>query len=61
MLTAMIFVSALPQKYDLKVDVLQEDIIVEKVINTMATNELREAAADAVPKKYTLDHNNCGC
>jgi putative nucleotidyltransferase with HDIG domain len=58
MLTAMIFVSALPQKYDLKVgDVLQEDIIVEKeVINTMATNELREAAADAVPKKYTLDH-----
>ncbi|MDD4570737.1 MAG: phosphohydrolase, partial [Tepidanaerobacteraceae bacterium] len=57
-LTAMIFLSSLPQKYDVKVgEALQESIIVQKDgINTMATNKLRQAAADAVPKKYTLDH-----
>ena len=57
-LTSILFFSSLPQKYDIKVgDVLQEIIIARKdVINTIATNKLRQAAADAVPKKYTLDH-----
>lgn len=54
----MIFFSSLPQKYDVKVgEALQESIIARKdVINTIATNKLQQAAADAVPKKYTLNH-----
>ncbi len=57
-LTVMIFFSSLPQKYDVKVgEALQESIIARKdVINTIATNKLQQAAADAVPKKYTLNH-----
>ena len=57
-LTTLIFFSSLPQKYDVKVgEVLQESIIARKdAINTIATNQLKQAAADAVPKKYTLNH-----
>ncbi len=57
-LTTMIFFSSLPQKYDVKVgEVLQESIMARKdAINTIATNKLQQAAADAVPKKYTLNH-----
>lgn len=57
-LSAMMFFSALPQKYDVKVgEVLQENILARKeAINTIATNKLRQAAADQVPKKYTLNH-----
>jgi putative nucleotidyltransferase with HDIG domain len=57
-LTSMIFFSSLPQKYDVKVgEILQDSIIARKdAINTIATNQLQQAAADAVPKKYTLNH-----
>lgn len=57
-LTAMIFFSSLPQKYDVKVgEILQESIVARKdAVNTIATNKLQQAAADAVPKKYTLNH-----
>ena len=57
-LSAMMFYSALPQKYDVRVgQVLQENILARKeAINTIATNKLRQAAADQVPKKYTLNH-----
>ena len=57
-LSSILFFTSLPQKYDIKVgDVLQENIIARKdAMNTVATNKLRQAAADAVPKKYTLDH-----
>lgn len=58
-LTMMIFLSSIPQKYDIKEgEVLKENIIARKdSINTIATNKYRETAANAVPKKYTLDHN----
>jgi hypothetical protein len=58
-LTILIFASSLPQKYNIKVgDVAQENIVARKdAINTIATRKLQQAAADAVPKKYTLDHN----
>lgn len=57
-LMSMIFFSSLPQKYDVKVgEVLEESIIAPKdAINTIATNQLQQAAVDAVPKKYTLNH-----
>jgi len=57
-LATMMFFSALPQKYDVKVgEVLQENILARKdAINTIATNKLQQAAADQVPKKYTLNH-----
>lgn len=57
-LSAMMFFSALPQKYDVKVgEVLQENILARKeAINTIATSKLQQAAADQVPKKYTLNH-----
>lgn len=58
-LTALVYASILPQKYDLKVgEVVQEDIRARKDgINTVATHKLQQAAADSVSKKYTLDHN----
>ncbi|WP_422444148.1 HD family phosphohydrolase [Thermoanaerobacterium sp. DL9XJH110] len=58
-LTILIFASSIPQKYNIKVgDVAQENIVARKdAINTIATRKLQQAAADAVPKKYTLDHN----
>jgi putative nucleotidyltransferase with HDIG domain len=58
-LTLLIFMTVLPQKYDIKVgDVLQESIISRKeAVNTIATEKLKQAAADAVSKKYTLDQN----
>jgi len=58
-LTSLIFISLLPQKYDLKVgEVVQEDIRANKdAVNTVATRRLQQAAADAVPKKYFLDRN----
>lgn len=58
-LTSLIFVTLLPQKYDVKVgDVVQEDIRAKNdAINTIATRKLKQAAADAVPKKYFLDRN----
>lgn len=58
-LTALVYASILPQKYDLKVgDVAQEDIRARKdAINTVATRKLQQAAADSVSKKYILDHN----
>ncbi|HHW01548.1 MAG TPA: HDIG domain-containing protein [Thermoanaerobacterales bacterium] len=58
-LTTLIYASILPQKYDIKVgDVVQEDIRARKdAINTIATRKLQQAAADAVSKKYILDHN----
>ena len=54
----MMFFSALPQKYDVEVgQVLQENILARnEAINTIATSKLRQAAADQVPKKYTLNH-----
>lgn len=57
-LSAMMFFSALPQKYDVEVgQVLQENILARnEAINTIATSKLRQAAADQVPKKYTLNH-----
>jgi len=57
-LAAIMFLSALPEKYDVKAgEVLQETIFARKeAINTIATNKLRQAAADQVPKKYTLNH-----
>ncbi len=56
-LTAMIFFSAIPPKYDVRIgEVLQENIIAKKdTINSIETTKLRQAAADAVPKKYTLN------
>ncbi|MGB9813262.1 MAG: HD family phosphohydrolase [Thermovenabulum sp.] len=56
-ITSLVISNVLPKKYDLKVgDVLQEDIVAEKeAIDTIATKKLQEAAAEAVPKKYTLD------
>lgn len=58
-MTILIFISSLPQKYDIKVgDVAQENIIAKKdAINTVATRKLQQAAAESVPKKYNLDHN----
>lgn len=58
-LTILIFMTVLPQKYDIKVgDVLQESIIARKeAVDTIATKKLQQAAADAVSKKYTLDNN----
>jgi len=58
-LTALVYASILPQKYDIKVgEVVQEDIRARKDgINTVATHKLQQAAADSVSKKYTLDHN----
>ncbi|MFY9217618.1 MAG: HDIG domain-containing metalloprotein [Tepidanaerobacteraceae bacterium] len=57
-LSAMMFFSALPQKYYVEVgQVLQENILARnEAINTIATSKLRQAAADQVPKKYTLNH-----
>ncbi len=54
----MIFFTTLPQKYDVKVgEVLRESITAPKdIIDVAATDKLRQAAADAVPKKYTLNH-----
>nr|WP_273702526.1 HDIG domain-containing metalloprotein [Tepidanaerobacter syntrophicus] len=53
----MIFFSAIPPKYDVRIgEVLQENIIAKKdTINSIETTKLRQAAADAVPKKYTLN------
>jgi putative nucleotidyltransferase with HDIG domain len=58
-LTVLIFMTVLPQKYDIKVgDVLQESITARKeAVDTIATKKLKQAAADAVSKKYTLDNN----
>jgi len=58
-LTSLIFVSLIPQKYNIKVgDVIQEDIRANKdAVNTIATRKLQQAAANAVPKKYFLDKN----
>ncbi|MDI3481141.1 MAG: cyclic-di-AMP phosphodiesterase PgpH [Tepidanaerobacteraceae bacterium] len=58
-LATLIYISILPQRYDIKVgDVAQEDIRARKdAINTVATRKLRQAAADSVSKKYILDHS----
>lgn len=58
-LATLIYISILPQKYDIKVgDVAQEDIRARKdAVNTVATRKLRQAAADSVSKKYILDHS----
>lgn len=58
-LTSIIYINVIPQRYNLKIgQVVQEDIRATKDgINTIATEKLRQAAADAVPKKYTIDHN----
>lgn len=58
-LALLIYFSSLPEKYDIKIgDIAQEDIIAKKdIINIIATRKLRQSAADAVPKKYYLDHN----
>jgi len=58
-LTLLLFVSALPKKYDIKVgDILQESIVAEKeAVDLVATRKLQRDASDNVPKKYLLDHN----
>lgn len=58
-LTLLLFVSALPKKYDIKVgDILQESIVAEKeAVDMVATRKLQRDASDNVPKKYLLDHN----
>lgn len=58
-MVALMLANTFPKKYDLKVgDIVQEDIVAHKdAIDTVATRKLQVAAANSVPKKYTLDQN----
>lgn len=58
-ITMLIYTSSSLKKYDVQVgDIASEDIVVNKeAVNTIATQKLKQVAAESVPKKFTLDQN----